>query len=884
MIFEFDYENRYVKPMMIVCNPDLEELEVISFSQGLNITPAFNAVSKVTFSIPEKYTDNTSEDLIDTPSYDLLVKNRVIHIIGFGYFVIIQVEEYMNGSISTKSVTAYSYEYTLNKKYANLLDGTYKFYDELDNNTLLGKIIALVPSWTIGHIDSALWNTYRTFDSVDGDKTIYNFLMTDVEEAYGCIFDFDIENKTINAYTPDNIVSETDIVLKFDSTIKDITISEDDSSIKTALAVFGSGDLSINNVNPLGTSYIYNFDYYKNTNWMKQDLIDVLNIWEQKIESSKTEYSQILVNLKNKNAELIVLKDDLVDLQNELKALEQTRTVQYPDVLSSTTTAINNKNAEIVSKNTEIANKNNEITIISNQLKAINTALSFANNFTEDQLKQLDDFIDEDSYTNDNYEVTDSMSNLDIMELTEQLYDAGQKQLNIISQPNYTFNMNATNFLFIKEFQNYIDQIKLGCKIYVETDKMWYSPILLEMTLDYDNPSNFSMTFGNRFRICDDVWTVRELMGDVKSTSSSVKSNSSLWTKGGETADAVNEYMTSNLNAANQEIINSTAQTVTIGDYGLRCRELLSDGTYSPEQLWINKGLICMTDNNWQTSKLAIGKINGVYSVNAEVIAGNLIAGNQLKIASEDSSFIIDSNGTVIKNADITMISSNNRSKMLLSPSSGIRIQTSNDGFSWTDKFYVDTVTNKLIFKGDIQANSGNFGGWNITSNGISDTHGNYINSDGTLRVGILTINGSSGSFDGDIYADNLDDYGIKSRKIDSRAVTTSKIDDDAVTPSKLDRVYAEYGEFRSLKSDVAHVEDLVATKASITSLNAVNAKVNNLQANMITTDYLESNVIYVRGISGSFYPNFISWDGRTVKTIRFEDADGDTHAVLGLY
>lgn len=136
----------------------------------------------------------------------------------------------------------------------------------------------------------------------------------------------------------------------------------------------------------------------------------------------------------------------------------------------------------------------------------------------------------------------------------------------------------------------------------------------------------------------------------------------------------------------------------------------------------------------------------------------------------------------------------------------------------------------------------------------------------------------------GNIYANNLDDGGITSRKLDRSSVTTSKIENDAVTPAKLDRLYAEYGEFNRLKADVAHVEDLVASKASISSLNALSAKVRDLKADMITTDYLESNVIHVRGISGSFYPNFISWDGRSVKTIDVEDAKGIHHAVLGLY
>lgn len=846
MQFKFDYENRYEPPMLILCNPDFEEIEIISYVMSLNIIPRFNSVSELSFRISSKINDSYDNIIVKNSSYDLIKKNKLIHLGEFGYFIIVQVNEKSDGVSDIKEVIAYSYEYTLNMKTTNLADGTYKFYDELDKtDTLIGKLISVIPSWSIGHVDSELWNKYRTFSDVD-KNTLYTFLMTDVEKAYDCIFDFDTINKAINIYDPNNAVKQTDVVLNFNNLIKDITISQDDSSIKTALGVYGGNNFTIRTVNPLGTPIIYNFDYFKNIEWMSPDLISSITNWENKIVDIKDSYAESLARLKDKNASLIILNGELVDLQNELKALEQTRTAQMPNVQSSVSREITQKNIEIKNKKTEITQMENFILQINNELTQINEIVKFENNFTPEQMLLLDNFIDTDTYINDNYELTSLMNSYDAIELAEQLLLSGQKQLKIISQPNCSFDMNTANFMFMKEFESFINEIEMGCLINAEIkDGYWVTPILLEMNLDYDNPNNFSMKFGNRFRMSDEKWTVLELIGEVKGTSSSVKSNSSIWSQPVKSGlvDEVTNYMKDNLDASNQEIINSANQTITIGDYGLRCRELLEDGSYSPQQLWMNKGLICLTDDNWDNTKLAIGNINGVYSVNAEVIAGNLLAGNQLKITSEDSSFTIDSNGTKLVNADITLVSANNRSKMLLSPVNGIKIQTSQNGMSWDDKFYVDPISNTLVFAGNALITSGTIGGWDITTNGIESTT-NYIRSNGTGKLGLMTWNTSSATFNGNIYAANLDNGGI----------TTNKIANSAVTPAKLDRLYASEAYVQSLVADKATIGQLNALSANIENLYAKKAEVRTLIVQYLNAaDITVNNLTSYNGLSGQY-------------------------------
>ena len=146
----------------------------------------------------------------------------------------------------------------------SLFKGTYEFYDVINpEGTLMQEIIDYLPGWTLGHIDTDIAIKYRTFDV--SDSTIYNFLVTEVSEAYQCVFIFDNVYKTISAYDVPNATTNTDIYISYDNVIENIEVEEVTDNLVTALTVLGGDGLGINRVNPLGTNNIYNFTYFKTT-------------------------------------------------------------------------------------------------------------------------------------------------------------------------------------------------------------------------------------------------------------------------------------------------------------------------------------------------------------------------------------------------------------------------------------------------------------------------------------------------------------------------------------------------------------------------------------------------------------------------------------------
>lgn len=795
MIFTFDYSGRYEYPVMEIANPDFEQLYILEQTKGLVITPRFNAVSELEFTVYQKYNN------IILPYYDVVCKNRLIHVEGFGWWIIDTTTEINDGGVPYKNVHCYSYEYTINYKGINLLNGTYKFYDLISpKDTLMYKLMAVLPNWTLGNVDSDLLNLYRTFDVPDA--TLYGFLMDEVSTTYEVIFEFDTENLVINAYSPKNVVKNTDIVCTFDNMNKEISVEELTTDIYTVLRVNGAENLSINVVNPLGDNKLYNFDYYNNESWIKdQNLREKIKRWQIEVENQREPYSKILQTLNSQNRDLLRLKAELVDLNSELNALEIVRKnlTDQPQEFKKKTDEVDAKNVEISNKEKEISTKEKQIETTKSQLKSINDLVRFDSYFTEQERLILDPYIIESVYTDENFIVTDQMklnpdSNgettiltttglkkikdltdsdiiIDEQYIANQLLEQGRSVLDKISQPSFTFELSSVNFLFMQIFMPFIQQIQLGCLINVEIkEDDWVYPILLEMVLDYDNPTSFSMTFGNRFRLNTGEWTFADLHNETSKVSSQVGSTLGVIAEPvlNGTVNELSEYMNNSLIAANQLIQSTTDNEVTMGGFGLRLRKKDSSFStgYDPHQTWLNNNLICMTDNNWQSVKLAIGFIQhpekpseSYYGVNAEVIAGNLLAGNQLIISDKNSTFIVDSNGARLTNASFVLETADKKGKIILNPQQGIKIQT-DKGAGLKDNFYVDQ--NGRLMATDITATGGTIGGFTITQNSLKSANGNVLlNDNGTGKLGLLTWNLTSATFDGNIYAKNLNSGGF---------------------------------------------------------------------------------------------------------------------------
>ena len=189
-----------------------------------------------------------------------------------------------------------------NAEYAQLADKLYvkkfanvQFYNPNKRGlSLLHLIFENIPGWEIGNVDQSLWHRERKFS--EDRISIYDFLMNNVSETFGCTFVWDSLNGLVHCYEEvedDEIENEastrweTDVYISKDNLASECQVKYSSDDIKTKLVVTGSDDLDIREVN-LGRNEIMDLSFYHTEDWMETDLFEKYDDYIQEINEAQT--------------------------------------------------------------------------------------------------------------------------------------------------------------------------------------------------------------------------------------------------------------------------------------------------------------------------------------------------------------------------------------------------------------------------------------------------------------------------------------------------------------------------------------------------------------------------------------------------------------------
>lgn len=157
--------------------------------------------------------------------------------------------------------------------------------------------------------------------------------------------------------------------------------------------------------------------------------------------------------------------------------------------------------------------------------------------------------------------------------------------------------------------------------------------------------------------------------------------------------------------------------------------------------------MIVMTDDGFQTAKLAIGlfatkDVGTQWGVNAEMLAGNILIGNKLILQNPNDDgymmFQVDESGAWLYNAQFVLQNGNAGGLIMIDPKYGIvagtkllfdtngttvtpefldqagSITFDSEGMPSNANFYLDINTGNAYFRGKLLAKSGKIGGYTI--------------------------------------------------------------------------------------------------------------------------------------------------------------------------
>mgnify|MGYP005796169149 FL=1 len=360
MITKFNYYRQVESPTMYLCNPDGRFLCALEASER-KLSLRFNDLSEITFTVNSAH--------IDKVAYGLVERRRLIYIEDIGWFQIADVQEETQGDVSTKSVSAYSHQIQLQESgfvtedrvytFVNtndLEDDQYDYSDPAAMPSVIGQLckqaglklggMAVSPiseptitedlkQWTIVWITPSVRfnslgikddetgynglytpannsedsNPCRSF-SESSDQNAYDFIINEVEKAFNVVFEFDFLHHAIFVRDYEDVNIPTDIYLSFDNVATKMAINEKADELVTVMEVSGDG-LDITNVNPMGTNYVADFEYYMKDKsedgkvdypWMSKELVGALQDWEEHLKAAQEttgdgSYTQLMQEL-----------------------------------------------------------------------------------------------------------------------------------------------------------------------------------------------------------------------------------------------------------------------------------------------------------------------------------------------------------------------------------------------------------------------------------------------------------------------------------------------------------------------------------------------------------------------------------------------------------
>lgn len=750
MNFSFNSYNEINMPRVFLSYPNKKLICSLN-AKKVDTPLKISGFSSVTFKI-YKY-KNTEEN----KGYDNISVGKYIFADNIGWFRITDMTETTDSINPYREITCYDLSIELTQTLLTSFGsmGTsddeqggldrYALYDYTDQSHSIAHIFMNVnPGWTFKYIDPEISTNHRSFDN--DSVTSYEFLTTDVSKAFGCVFTFDGNDRTVSAYKPENLGKQVPFIMSFQNLIKEIDIKWSEKDIKTVFHVSGGTDatgtaLSIAAVNPDGNDTISNFSYFYKD--MSAELVTKLKEYSQLRDDSKGLISTALAQLK-------ILQDELFNLNNKMPSVESStdwtqyglvglkaKAIDYKDAVARLISKINIDpvakqqhdtysdlmnavNDEIIVRQEQITAK--EAEIVEKNAEKNSYAVNMYDILGNELYKELQPFRREQTLNATSYVATDSMTDAEILQMKQDLYDYAYEELNRVCYPQFDMTINSVNFPVLKKYEKWTKQLELGDIVLIKySDKDYIKARVLSMDLNWEDFNDFSLTFSSKTSLTDGYFFLAELQKMINDTSTTVDLRNTGYS--GASKKAVTAYdvsMQEFLDLSIKQIGTSDNIRVTTDKTGTLYTEWLPDeNKFAPEKMWLTNAQMVLYDEedgtNLKVPNIAIGRVyindNGTlvkkYGIAAPNIWGDFTFSKFLTVKNENNTITMNQNGITA--------SATNGFKVQINPDNPDQIfYIAKDG---TKLMYIDATNSKLVFKGTAEIDEGHIGGWTIAQN-----------------------------------------------------------------------------------------------------------------------------------------------------------------------
>lgn len=292
---------------------------------------------------------------------------------------------------------------------------------------------------------------------------------------------------------------------------------------------------------------------------------------------------------------------------------------------------------------------------------AIQTALNFENYIGTTLWKEFIAYRREDTYSNKNY-ISDGLDNAELFKRALEFVDSAKKEIYKSATLQHTITASMKNLLAMKEFSPLLDSFSLGNWIRVKVDGKLYKLRLIHYEINYDDLQNIEVEFSDVKEYNGIVSDVESILSQASSMASSYDYVAHQASNGQESSERLSSWVTDGLALNNMKIVSGAEnQNIVWDNHGFLCREYdpTTDSFAAKQLKIINRGLY-LTDDNWRSSRAAIGNFiyydpfdneeKEGYGVIADTLVSNLILSEDVGIYGSGLKVRINQNGLKITN------------------------------------------------------------------------------------------------------------------------------------------------------------------------------------------------------------------------------------------
>ena len=415
-------------------------------------------------------------------------------------------------------------------------------------------------------------------------------------------------------------------------------------------------DKSLNkeNTEDVSISGVFKKEYNDFCSELKKYCLDTLNSFHDACQSCiDILIEQGVADSKTWSGKTPNLYSDLyTPYFNKLKAIEAEMSVRQKEIDS--VLGVYDENS--------VLKTNGFQTLLLKEKNKIQDTLNFQKYLGENLWLEFCSFRRDDKYSNDNY-VSDGLNNVELFKKALEFIEVANKEIYKSAELQHSISVSLKNILTIEKFKPLRKHFEVGNWIRVQVDDTVYKLRLLEYEIDFDDFEKLSsVQFSDVTKIPSGITDIQDVLSKASSMATSYDSVKRQAAQGENSNNVLKSWFENGLDATNTKIVGGADnQTQTWDEHGMLFRRYndITD-SYDKTQLKIINSTLAITDDDWETTKTAIGnfyyndpitgELKNAYGINAEVVIGRLLLGKELGIYNESGNLTFDNDGFQVTN------------------------------------------------------------------------------------------------------------------------------------------------------------------------------------------------------------------------------------------